>query len=95
MTFFCWLAIVVLKLLLIGGLVRAAMGPTPSDRISATLLLGTTGTAMLLLLSKAMQAPVLVDAALVLVLLAVIASVAFARFAAHPTRTAERTSNAA
>ena len=90
-----WALIALLMLLLVGGLVRAAIGPTLSDRISATLLLGTSGTAILLLLYVVMDAPGLVDAALVLVLLAVIASVAFARFSSEPDRGAEERSHAA
>lgn len=78
-TFF-WIMICVLMALLVAGLVRIARGPTLSDRISATLLLGTTGTSMLLLMHVVLDMPALVDAALVLVLLAVVSSVAFSRY---------------
>lgn len=76
---FFWFVIFVLQLLLLGGLARVATGPTPSDRLTATLLLGTTGTALLLLFGVAAGLPSLLDAALVLVLLATIAAVAFTR----------------
>ena len=82
MTAFYWLMIVLLKLLLVAGLVRVALGPTPPDRLSAAMLLGTAGTAILLLLSQATEAPALVDTALVLVLLATVGSAALWRFGA-------------
>lgn len=70
-----------LLLNLVAALVRAARGPTAADRMLAALLFGTTGVGILLLLAhtgKSVAMP-LVDAALVLALLAAIAGVAFAR----------------
>jgi len=71
-----------LLLNLLAALVRAARGPTAADRMLAALLFGTTGVGVLLLLAHAGGGKVdtpLVDAALVLALLATIAGVAFAR----------------
>jgi multicomponent Na+:H+ antiporter subunit F len=79
MTAFLWLITALLSLTLTGGLMRAAVGPTRSDRLSAVMLLGTNGTALLLLLGHLMASPGLIDAALVLVLLAAVATVTFVR----------------
>jgi len=94
MTLFYWLIILLLKLMLLGGLVRVGLGPTRSDRLSAAMLLGTTGTAMLLLLSGAMEEAAFVDVALVLVLLAAIASVTFWRFGGSKSGEADGSSDA-
>lgn len=64
---------------LLAALVRAARGPTAADRMLAALLFGSTGVGMLLLLAYAGGGAPLVDAALVLALLAAIAGVAFAQ----------------
>lgn len=79
MTAFLWSATALLALTLAGGLVRAAVGPSRSDRLSAAMLLGTNGTAILLLLAVVMDMPALIDAALVLVLLAAVATATFVR----------------
>ncbi len=60
------------------ALIRAGRGPTPADRMLVALLFGTTGVGVLLLLGHAGGGMPLVDAALVLALLAAIAGVAFA-----------------
>ena len=62
-----------------GGMIRVYRGPTPADRILAALLCGTSGVAILLLLHQALAVPAAPDIALVFVVLAVIASVAFVR----------------
>ena len=59
------------------GLVRLLRGPAAADRIMAAQLLGTGGTAALLLLADAMRAPGAVDVAPILALLAAFVSVAF------------------
>jgi multicomponent Na+:H+ antiporter subunit F len=59
------------------GLVRVYRGPSPADRMLSAQLFGTTGVAILLLLSQSLSTPALVDAALVLGLLAAVAVVAF------------------
>jgi multicomponent Na+:H+ antiporter subunit F len=61
------------------GLVRILLGPGDADRIMAAQLLGTGGTAVLLLVSEAMSLPAAVDIALVLALLAAFVSVAFVK----------------
>jgi len=61
------------------GLVRILRGPGDADRIMAAQLLGTGGTAVLLLVSEAMSLPAAVDVALVLALLAAFVSVAFVK----------------
>lgn len=61
------------------GLVRILRGPGDADRIMAAQLLGTGGTAVLLLVSEAMSLPAAVDVALILALLAAFVSVAFVK----------------
>jgi multicomponent Na+:H+ antiporter subunit F len=61
------------------GLVRILRGPGDADRIMAAQLLGTGGTAVLLLISEAMSLPAAVDVALILALLAAFVSVAFVK----------------
>jgi multicomponent Na+:H+ antiporter subunit F len=70
----------------LGGLLRILRGPTPADRMLAAQLFGTTGVAVLLVAAEGMSAPSLRDGALVLALLAAVASVAFtSRFPAPPS----------
>lgn len=64
---------------LVVALVAAARGPTAADRMLMALLIGTTGTGILILLAQTMQLPALVDVALVLALLAAIGGMAFAK----------------
>lgn len=66
-----------LLLTLLLGLVRIWRGPQQADRILAAQLIGTTGVAVLLVLATAQGLPALRDVALVLALLAVLATVAF------------------
>ena len=61
------------------GLVRVERGPTNGDRMLAAQLLGTGAVAVLLLLARATNAPALLDVALVLALLASVASAVFVR----------------
>jgi multicomponent Na+:H+ antiporter subunit F len=68
-----------LVLTLAGGLVRVLRGPTPADSMLAAQLLGTTGVGTLLLLGEALGLPGLRDVALLFVLLAVLATLAFVR----------------
>ena len=62
---------------IIAGLVRVMRGPTPADRMLAAQLFGTTGVAVLLLLSHGLDIAALRDVALVFALLAAVAIVAF------------------
>jgi len=64
---------------LVIALVAAARGPTPADRMLMVLLIGTTGTGILVLLAQAMHLSALVDVALVLALLAATGGIAFAK----------------
>lgn len=66
---------------LVVALIAAARGPTAADRMLMALLIGTTGTGILVLLAPAMQLSALVDVALVLALLAAIGGIAFAKHA--------------
>ncbi len=69
----------ILLLTLGAGLVRVVIGPTPTDRLMAAQLMGTTGIATLLVLAPVLRAPALVDVALVFALLAAVAAAAFTR----------------
>jgi multicomponent Na+:H+ antiporter subunit F len=61
------------------GLVRVERGPSNGDRMLAAQLLGTGVVAVLLLLAGAADASALVDVALVLALLAIVAGAVFVR----------------
>ena len=64
---------------LVIALIAAARGPTPADRMLVALLFGTGGTAILRLLALSGGGTALLDAALVLALLAAIGGIAFAQ----------------
>lgn len=66
------------------GLFGISRRTSPSDLIMAVQLLGTGGTAILLLLATATTTPSIVDVALMLALLAAFAAVAFVRSASDP-----------
>jgi multicomponent Na+:H+ antiporter subunit F len=61
------------------GLVRVVIGPSPADRMMAAQLLGTSGIAILLLLSAALDVPALTDVGLIFALLAAVSVAAFTR----------------
>jgi multicomponent Na+:H+ antiporter subunit F len=61
------------------GLVRVAIGPTPSDRMMAAQLMGTSGIGVLLLLAHVVEVSALIDVALIFALLAAVAVTAFTR----------------
>lgn len=71
--------VIVLLLFLAVGLVRAVLGPSLQDRMLSVQLLGTGGVAALLLLATLMEAPALIDVALVLALLAAVAAATLTR----------------
>ncbi len=73
---------------LAAGMVRVYLGPTTADRLLTLLLFGTTTVATLLLLAYSQASAVLVKVALLFVMLAAIASVAFVRF---PHETVQKT----
>jgi multicomponent Na+:H+ antiporter subunit F len=68
---------VFLMLNLLAGLVRIYLGPTPADRLLAAQLLGTTGTAVLMILAAQTGTTPLLDAAIVFALLAAVTLIAF------------------
>lgn len=59
------------------GLLRILRGPAPADRMMAAQLFGTTGVAVLLLLSRGLDEPAFFKAALVIALLSGVAVIAF------------------
>jgi len=79
MTQFLAAAALILLLTLCVGLIRVVLGPTPSDRLMAAQLMGTTGIAALLVLAPVVRVPALVDVALIFALLATVAVAAFTR----------------
>jgi multicomponent Na+:H+ antiporter subunit F len=70
-----------LVLNLAGGFLRILRGPTREDRMVAAQLFGTTGVAILLVLSAAGDSGPLRDVALAFVLLAMVNAVVFVRSA--------------
>ncbi|MGI9328438.1 MAG: monovalent cation/H+ antiporter complex subunit F [Pseudomonadales bacterium] len=68
-----------LLLLLLAAMFRVLRGPTDADRMMTAQLFGTTAVAILLLLGFAYDTPELIDVALVMALLAAIATIAFVR----------------
>lgn len=74
------LAGIILLISLLAGLWRIWRGPEAADRMLAAQLFGTTGVAIVLLLSAAMpNTQGILDVALVLALLAAVAMIAFVR----------------
>lgn len=63
----------------VGGMIRVLLGPTVADRMLAAQLFGTCGIATLLVLSQALASDLLQDVALVLALLAALATTTFVR----------------
>jgi multicomponent Na+:H+ antiporter subunit F len=77
-----WMHIIsalILLLVIAAGMFRILNGPTAADRMMTAQLLGTCGVAILLLLSRGMNNPVLLDIALVFALLAALATITFVR----------------
>ena len=66
-----------LLLTLLVALVRIWRGPDPADRMLASQLIGTTGVAVLVVLARAQSMPALLDVALVLAMLSVLAMAGF------------------
>ncbi|MDP3890330.1 monovalent cation/H+ antiporter complex subunit F [Nocardioides sp.] len=69
----------VLLLAVVAGVGRAVRGPTTRDRLTAFVLLGTTGAALLVVLGSATAVPAFRDAAIVLVALATVVTVVLTR----------------
>ena len=76
---FYLLLVLILLLTFLVGLWRVIKGPTAGDRMIAAQLFGTTGVAMVMLMSKGLSMPVLKDVALVFALLATVTLVSFLR----------------
>lgn len=70
-------AAILLVAALLAGLARVSRGPSAADRMLSAQLLGTTVVAILVVLSEAMNAPRLLDVALVFAILAAVAAVCF------------------
>ncbi|WP_222615274.1 monovalent cation/H+ antiporter complex subunit F [Persicimonas caeni] len=79
MTGFYALVVICLLATVVAGLVRVIGGPTRVDRMLAAQLFGTSGVALILLIAHIEEVEGLVDVALVLSLLTVLAAVAFVR----------------
>jgi len=79
MTSFYFVLVLFLLANIAAGLVRVVRGPSEADRMLAAQLFGTTGVAILLLLSGATAQAALIDVALVFALLSAVAAVAFVR----------------
>ena len=73
------IALIFLIITLLAGLARSVRGPSLQDRMLSVQLLGTGGVALLLLMAGLRVAPALIDVALVLALLAVVAAAALTR----------------
>lgn len=67
----------VLLACILGGLVRVLRGPARADRMLAAQLLGTTATALLILMALATGDRALLDVALALAVLAAVTVIAF------------------
>jgi multicomponent Na+:H+ antiporter subunit F len=74
-----WLLASFLLLNLIAGLIRLMRGPTAADRMIAAQLFGTTGVAVLLIMTAATGSGALLDVALIYALLAALFTIAFVR----------------
>jgi|GEM_PF-832413 multicomponent Na+:H+ antiporter subunit F len=74
-----WLAAALIAATIVLGLLRVERGPAPADRMLAAQLLGTGAAAVLLLLARATAQPALLDVALVIALMAAVATAVFVR----------------
>lgn len=74
-------AAAVLLLTVLAGCWRVWRGPTIADRLLALQIFGTTGIAVLMLLAHRFGRPDLLEAALILALLAAVLPVALAQLA--------------
>jgi multicomponent Na+:H+ antiporter subunit F len=81
----------VLLFTIVLGMFRVLIGPTAVDRMLAAQLFGTCGVAILLLLAKGMQAPVLLDIALVFALFAALTAITFVRRTWRPDNNEDST----
>ena len=77
MSWFYAFALVILLISLLAGFWRILKGPADADRMLSAQLFGTTGVAILLILSVLLEQPALLDVALILAMLAVVATLGF------------------
>lgn len=77
----------VLLLTILAGLWRVFAGPTHADRLLAIQLFGTTGAGLMLVLADWRAEPALIDAALVLALLAAVVTAALVQLLRRPPET--------
>lgn len=68
-----------LLLCIVAGLWRGVRGPTSEDRLTAFVLLGTSGAALFIVLASALDVPALRDVAITVVALATVAVVVYTR----------------
>ena len=80
----------ILLLVLLAGLLRVMRGPTQADRMLAAQLFGTVGVAILMLLAVLQEQPALLNAALVLALLAPLMLIAFVKSAAKKSTASDQ-----
>lgn len=80
---FLGIVITVLLASILAGLIRVLNGPRPAERMLAAQLFGTAAVAILLILSRMMDMPALLDVAMVFALLATVTLVAFVVLAAR------------
>lgn len=69
----------VLVACIVAGLWRGVGGPTAEDRLTAFVLLGTSGAALFIVLASALDVPALRDVAITVVALATVAVVVYTR----------------
>ncbi len=79
MLWFLHLVVLFLLLTVCAGLVRVWRGPTLADRLLTTQLFGTTGMAILIVLSGALGEPTLLNVAITFNVLAVLLVVCLVR----------------
>lgn len=69
----------VLLVCIVAGLWRAVRGPAPEDRLTAFVLLGTSGAALFVVLATALDVAALRDAAITVVALATVVVIVYTR----------------
>ncbi len=77
MTHFLGVIIFVLLASILAGLLRVFRATRPAERMLAAQLFGTAAVAILLILSRLMEMPALLDVAMVFALLAAVTLVAY------------------
>lgn len=77
MTLFLGIVLLVLLASIVVGLVRVWRGPEPAQRMVAAQLFGTAAVAILLVLSKLLTVPALLDVAMVFAVLSAVTLVSY------------------